>query len=74
MTGKNDIKPLDDTLNVRINRSDKLDFVEKSAQVGKLYPHLMREIITAFIDGRLRIIPTEDQKTSLGELYNVTGK
>lgn len=63
---------LDDDLRIRISSSELENFKKKSIRVtGKPYQLLTREMITAFNNGRLRIVPTEEQKTELGELYNV---
>lgn len=63
---------LDDDLRMRIAASELDIFQKKSKRVtGKPYQLLLREMIKAFNDGRLRIVPTEEQKSQLGELYNV---
>ena len=63
---------LDGDLRIRIASSDLDRFQKKSKNItGKPYQLMLREMIKAFNDGRLRIIPTEEQKSQLGELYNV---
>lgn len=65
-------KGLDGDLRMRISAQELNIFKKKSERVtGKPYQLLLREIITAFNDGRLRITPTEAQKSQLGELYDV---
>ena len=56
-------------LHVRAPDDIITQFKDKAAAMDKPYQILIREILRAFVEGRLRIIPTPDQKTSLGELY-----
>lgn len=59
-------------LRIRMPQSDLDKFQEKSKLImGKPYQVLVREMITAFNEGRLRITPTEEQKEQLRGLYDV---
>lgn len=56
---------LDADLRIRISRQDLKKFKKKSSDVGKHPRVLVREMISAFNDNRLRIIQTKEEK----ELY-----
>lgn len=57
-------------LSVKVDQQELDIFNSKvKRQLNRSVPHFIREIITAFNDGRLRIVPTEEQKQQLGELY-----
>ena len=61
---------LDGTLRMRVLQKELDIFMKKSPRItGKPYQMLIREFITAFNDGRLTIIATEEQKEHLGNLY-----
>ena len=64
-----DKEVLDGDLRLRINQKELDIFIAKAKRsTGKDYQVLIREIVTAFNDGRLRIIPTKDQQD--GVLYS----
>lgn len=67
MANENVIKKdnFNDTLTVRINKNDMHAFKIKSSGLGKPYQVMIREILKAFNDDRIRIIPTIKQKESL---------
>lgn len=61
---------LDGDLRMRISQKELEVFKQKAPRIsGKEYQVLVREMITAFNDGRLRIVQTEEQKRTHGELY-----
>lgn len=59
------------TLNVRVEADVHEGFVRKCSHMGRTYPDVVREIMDAFNDNRLKIIQTKEQKKQTGELYNV---
>jgi hypothetical protein len=71
MSEEDNSKLLDGEMRLRIEQKELDIFMAKSKRSGKPYQHLTREIVSAYNEGRLRIIPTKDQKHSLGELYDV---
>jgi predicted DNA binding CopG/RHH family protein len=61
---------LDDTLSIRVNSKELSIFKRKSERVtGKPYQLFLRELMSAFNDGRITIIATEEQKRELKDLY-----
>ena len=60
----------DETLNVRINSTEKAAFIKKCDSIDREYYELLREFVTAFNEGRLKIEPTDGQKQLNLELYN----
>lgn len=58
---------LDESLVVRVNSDELNKFKTKCEKAKKPYPNMIREIITAFNEDRINIIPTEEQK----ELLNI---
>jgi hypothetical protein len=59
------IRVLDDTLKVRVNEVALAFFKDKSSKAGKPYQLMVREIVTAYNEDRLKIIPTKDQAAGL---------
>ena len=52
-------------LAVRINKDDLDTFKTKSSGLGRAYQVVVRELVKAFNENRLQIIPTDEQKESL---------
>ncbi len=52
-------------LSVMVNKDELNSFKDKSKSVGKPYQVMVRELIKAFNDDRLKIVPTNEQKESL---------
>lgn len=63
--GNNSKESFDDLLTVKMYKSDLGKFKTKSKAFGKPYQIMLREIIEAFNNDRLRITPTDEQKESL---------
>lgn len=61
---------LDTTLQCKIRKKDHATFIEKCTDLNRSYTSVLREMVTAFNDGRLTIKPTEDQNKTLGEMYD----
>ena len=55
-------------LSVKTDKDDLDSFKTKCESFGKPYSSMIREMITAFNEGRVKIIPTEKQKENL-EIY-----
>lgn len=61
---------LDTTLQCKIYKDDHQAFIEKCADMNRSYTSVLREMVTAFNDGRLTIKPTEEQAKTIGEFYD----
>ena len=59
----------DDSLNVRCNKESKRKFIEKCRDMGRDHPDMIRELVDAFIDGRVKIQPTNEQQKLSEEIY-----
>lgn len=64
-------KMLNDRLDIRINDSDKQDFIDRCAELKRQPQSLLREMVVALNERRLRIRVTDDQLKSQQELYDV---
>lgn len=60
---------LDKSISFRIEESDKDRFIEKCDQVSTPPHTILREIVKAFTDGRLKVTPTPEQKKQMKEFY-----
>lgn len=56
---------LDNDLKFRVNTDVLETFKKKSKDLGKDHPVMIREIMTAFNEDRLKIVPTDAQKEGL---------
>lgn len=55
-------EPLDDQVATRINGKVKTKFLRKCKKLKKGHNLVLREFVTAFNDGRLKIIPTKEEQ------------
>ena len=61
---------LDGALMIRMNKTQLLDFQEHCKNnLKRPYQEIVREMIEATLDNRLKINPTEEQEIATGELY-----
>ena len=58
-------KPYDDHIGLRINHVVKGDFLLKCGKLKKDHAEMIRNMISAFNDGRLTIKPTEEEQELL---------
>ena len=62
---------LDGNLMLRMNKKRLEDFQKHcSENLKRPYQDIVREMIDATLDGRLKIQPTKEQKIATGELYD----
>lgn len=61
---------LERTLYVRVHPISLTQFEKNLARFGRKPSEFIREVIDAFNDGRLRIVPTDEQKTTMENLYD----
>lgn len=61
----------DTMLNVRMPVADVERFKLKCERLGRPQSVVLREFVEAFNDGRLKILPTENQKEEMKEMYDV---
>lgn len=66
-----DEKTLNDRLDIRINYEDKQDFIDRCAELKRQPQSLLREMVVALNERRLRIHVSDDQLKSQQELYDV---
>ena len=64
-------KTLNDRLDIRINDEDKQDFIDRCAELKRQPQSLLREMVVALNERRLRIRVSNDQLKSQQELYDV---
>lgn len=67
-------KLLDDRLDMRVNKEVKQAFMDRCNKAGRQYQEVLREVMTAFNEGRLRIEVSEEQLNNLENFYHVPGK
>lgn len=62
---------LDDRLDFRVNSDDKSAFMSKCSDMGASPQSLLREMVQAVNEGRLKIKVTEQQLNNKQEIYDV---
>lgn len=62
---------LNDRFDIRVSPEDKLAFFSKCEDLGRAPQSLVREMMSAVVNGNLRIHVTEEQMKSQQEIYYV---
>lgn len=63
---------LNSSKSIRVNDKQWSRFEKKCARLGHSSASTLRRFITAFNDGRLKIDPTDAEKATMKETFNVT--
>jgi hypothetical protein len=66
------IPNLDERLDIRVNSQDKQLFLVKCTDLGRSPQSLLREMVQAVNEGRLKINVTKEQLNNQQEIYNVS--
>lgn len=64
-------KGLNDRLDIRVSPEDKQLFLDKCESMGRAPQSLLREMMSAVVDGNLKISVTVNQMKSQQEIYHV---
>ena len=64
-------KPLTDRLDIRITAEDKQLFLDKCEDLNKAPQILLREMVIAVTQGRLKIAVSSEEINKQKEIYNV---
>lgn len=70
MAEEKNTEVLDDSLNVRANSTKLHAFKKRCKEMNRDYPDIVREMVDAFSEGRLKIQPTDQQRKLNKELYH----
>lgn len=60
---------LNDRVDARINVEDKQRFIDKCDTMKRTWPSMLREMIVAFNENRLRIVVKKTDKQAMEKLY-----
>ena len=61
---------LDGSYGIRVNKKSKTKFMKHCKKtLSRPHQEVVREMMTALVEGRLKITPTDDQKASQETLY-----
>lgn len=60
---------LDTFFNFRVDDTAKEGFIDKCKSIGRDHNDMLRELVTAFNEGRVRIELGDEHKKLLGDIY-----